>query len=76
MFLAILAKILVFGGIMVTLGGAAIGTGVLFSGYLVALSRNPEETDNLFNGTMMGFALIETFVFLGILLALGVYFLI
>ena len=49
-----------------TLAGAALGTAVLFAGYLTGAARNPEESENLFNTTLMAFALIETFVFLSL----------
>jgi F0F1-type ATP synthase membrane subunit c/vacuolar-type H+-ATPase subunit K len=76
MLLVTCTKILVLGGVMVTLAGAAVGTGILFAGYLIALSRNPEESDNLFNATLMAFALIETFVFLACICGLGIFFLV
>lgn len=58
---------------MITLGGAAIGTGVLFAGYTLSAAKNPEEAENLFNTTLMAFALIETFVFLSFLVAVVAY---
>lgn len=67
------AKILVLAGITTTLAGAALGTAVLFAGYLISAAKNPEEADNLFNTALMGFALIETFVFLSFALALLTY---
>ena len=67
------AKMLVIASVMTTLAGAALGTAVLFAGYLVGASRNPEEAENLFNTTLMAFALIETFVFLSFLIAGLVY---
>ena len=73
MLLILIAKMLVITGVMVTLGGAAIGTGVLFAGYLTGDARNPEEAENLFNSTLMGFALIETFVFMSLLICGFVY---
>jgi F0F1-type ATP synthase membrane subunit c/vacuolar-type H+-ATPase subunit K len=76
MLLLTCAKVLVLGGIMFTLAGAAIGTGILFAGYLLAIARNPEESDNLFNATLMAFALIETFVFLACLCGLVIFFLV
>ena len=69
------SKFISLGFIFITLSGAAIGTGVLFGCYSVAVSRNPEENESLFNTTLMAFALIETFVFLGILVAAVIYFL-
>jgi len=68
-------KILVIGTCMITLGGAAIGTGVLFAGYTLSAAKNPEEAENLFNTTLMAFALIETFVFLSFLVAVVAYLL-
>lgn len=74
MILIVLAKMLVVAGSMITLAGAAIGTGIVFAGYLSGAARNPEEAENLFNSTLMGFALIETFVFMSFLIAGTVYF--
>ena len=69
------SKFIALGLISVTLSGAAIGTGVLFAGYNVGAARNPEEAENLFNTTLMAFALIETFVFLSFLVAAVAYIL-
>jgi F0F1-type ATP synthase membrane subunit c/vacuolar-type H+-ATPase subunit K len=55
-------------GIMITLGGAAVGTGFLFCGFLLACAKNPEELDSLFSYSLVGFALIETFVFFALLI--------
>ena len=74
MILIVLAKMLVVAGSMITLAGAAIGTGIVFAGYLSGAARIPEEAENLFNSTLMGFALIETFVFMSFLIAGTVYF--
>ena len=49
MLIVLLAKLLVVTGVMFTLGGASIGTGVLFAGYLSGAARNPEEAEGLFN---------------------------
>ena len=68
-------KILVIGTCMITLAGAAIGTGVLFAGYTLSAAKNPEEADNLFNTTLMAFALIETFVFISFVVAIVAFFL-
>ena len=68
-------KILVIGTCMITLAGAAVGTGVLFAGYTLSAAKNPEEADNLFNTTLMAFALIETFVFISFVVAIVAFFL-
>ncbi len=64
---------MVITGVMITLAGAAIGTGLLFAGYILGSARNPEESENLFNSTLIAFALIETFVFLAFLITGLIY---
>ncbi len=68
------SKFIALGFISITLCGAAIGTGILFAGYNIGAARNPEESENLFNTSLMAFALIETFVFLSILVGAIIYF--
>jgi F0F1-type ATP synthase membrane subunit c/vacuolar-type H+-ATPase subunit K len=62
MLLVLAVKTLVLGGCMLPIAFGALGTGILFAGYNVALARNPEEVENLFNTTLMGFALMETYL--------------
>jgi len=69
------SKFLALGLISITLCGGAIGTGILFAGYNVAVAKNPEESESLFNTSLMAFALIETFVFLSILIGVVIFFL-
>ena len=64
MLLVQAVKVLVLGGCMLPLAFGALATGILFAGYSLGVSRNPEESENLFNSTLMGFALVETFIFL------------
>lgn len=59
---------------MLPIAAGALGVGILFAGYNLALARNPEEAEALFNGALMGFALIETFIFMSIAAGLLVYF--
>nr|QLI42457.1 ATP synthase F0 subunit 9 [Pseudocohnilembus persalinus] len=73
MLLVLAVKILVLGGCMLPIAFAALGTGVLFGCYNLAVSRNPEEVENLFNTTLMGFALMETFVFISLVVGFGIY---
>nr|YP_004841724.1 ATP synthase F0 subunit 9 [Ichthyophthirius multifiliis]AEL89266.1 ATP synthase F0 subunit 9 [Ichthyophthirius multifiliis] len=73
MLLVKAVKTLVLGGCMLPIAFGALGTGILFLGYNLAVSRNPEESENLFNATLMGFAFIETFVFLSFFLGAVVY---
>lgn len=76
MLVTLIAKTLVITGSLITLAGACIGTGVLFAGYLSGAARNPEEAENLFSSTLMGFALIETFVFMSLIICGSIYFLV
>ena len=70
------AKMFVVAGVMITLGGAAIGTAILFASYNLGFAKNPEEGESMFNTTLMAFALVETFVFLAFLIVGLVYFLV
>ncbi len=74
MLLVLTAKVLVLGGCMLPVAFGVLGTGILFAGYNLAVSRNPEESETLFNTTLMGFALMETFVFISFILGFVVYF--
>jgi len=67
-------KMIVFSFSMLPVAFSALSVGILFSSYNIAVSRNPEEKDGLFSTTMMAFALIESFVFIGILIAFLVFY--
>ena len=73
MLLVLAVKTLVLGGCMLPIAFGVLGTGILFAGYNLAVSRNPEEVENLFNSTLMGFALMETFVFLSFVVGYLIY---
>lgn len=51
MLILSVGKLFVFAGLCITLAGAALGTGILFAGYLISAAKNPEEADKLFNNT-------------------------
>lgn len=73
MLLVLAVKTYVLGGCMTPIAFAILGTAVLFGCYSLALSRNPEENENLFNATLMGFALMETFVFISLIVSYLIY---
>ncbi|MDD4308456.1 MAG: F0F1 ATP synthase subunit C [Thermoplasmata archaeon] len=58
---------------MLPIAFGVLGTGLLFAGYNLAVSKNPEEVENLFNSTLMGFALMETFIFLSFVIGYVIY---
>jgi F0F1-type ATP synthase membrane subunit c/vacuolar-type H+-ATPase subunit K len=66
-------KTLVLGSCMLPIAFGALSTGILFAGFNLAVSRNPEEAETLFNNTLMGFAFIETFIFMSFFLGVIVY---
>ena len=43
----------------IALAGAAIGIGLVFAAYITGTSRNPALKAELFNITILGFALVE-----------------
>ena len=59
-------KLLVFGMLMFPISFASLSAGILFAAYNVAVSNNPDEADNIYSQTLIFFALIETFVFVAI----------
>ena len=73
MLLVLAVKVLVLGGCMLPIAFGALGTGILFAGYNLAVSRNPEEGENIFNTTLIGYALIETFVFISLVVGFVIY---
>jgi F0F1-type ATP synthase membrane subunit c/vacuolar-type H+-ATPase subunit K len=72
--LVLAAKVLVLGGCMLPLAFGILGTGIIFGCYNLAVARNPEETETIFNSTIMGFALMESFVFLSFVVSAVIYF--
>ena len=73
MLLVLAVKFLVLGGCMLPIAFGALGTGILFACYNIGLARNPDESENMFNATLMGYALIETFIFLSFVVAFVIY---
>jgi len=63
-------KLILMGLCFLPMSFGALGTGVLFGQFLVAASRNPEEFEKLYGTCLTAFALIETFSFLAIVVAI------
>lgn len=70
--MVVAAKLIGAGLATIALAGAGIGIGNVFSSLVIAVSRNPNEKDELFRLAIFGFALTEAIA----LLALMVTFLI
>ena len=67
-------KVLIFAAVMLPIGFAALGCGILFGAYCVSTSRNPDKAEILFSQALIFFALIESFVFLALGVAGFAYF--
>ena len=54
-----LGKLIGGGLAVIGLAGSAVGIGLIFAAYLSGVSRNPALKSELFNITILGFALVE-----------------
>jgi F-type H+-transporting ATPase subunit c len=53
------AKLIGAGLCVIALGGAATGVGQIFGSLIIGVSRNPALRSELFNFSILGFALTE-----------------
>ena len=68
------AKLIGAGLATIALGGAGIGIGSIFSGLVTAVSRNPNEKDELFRLAILGFALTEAIALFALMMAFLILF--
>lgn len=54
-----LGKMIGGGLATIALGGAATGVGLIFGALIIGTSRNPSQKSELFNFSILGFALTE-----------------
>ena len=66
-------KILAFSFSVLPLFGCAVATGFMFSSFIRGVGYSPDLEDTLFSLTMMGFALVETFMVLTFLIVGVIY---
>jgi len=64
------AKMIGAGLATIALAGAGIGIGLIFSGLLQGIARNPSMRKELFNSAILGFALTEAIGLFALLMAL------
>ncbi len=66
----------VIGAGLATIGlaGAGAGIGNVFGSLVIAVSRNPQEKDELFRLAMMGFALTEAIALFALMMAFLILF--
>jgi F0F1-type ATP synthase membrane subunit c/vacuolar-type H+-ATPase subunit K len=72
--IAILGQKIGAGLATIALAGAGIGIGNIFSGLVVAISRNPNEKDELFRVAILGFALTEAIALFALMMAFLILF--
>jgi len=53
----------------IALSGAGIGIGIIFGCLLIAISRNPNYTEELFKYAILGFALTEAIALFALMMA-------
>ena len=71
----LMAAKLIGGGIAtIGLGGAAIGIGLVFAAYISGVSRNPALKAELFNITILGFALVEALGLFSLMMSLMIMY--
>jgi F0F1-type ATP synthase membrane subunit c/vacuolar-type H+-ATPase subunit K len=57
-------KSVAFATALLPLGGCAVGVGLIFAALIRAESYSPDLGASLFGRAMMGFALVESFMFI------------
>jgi len=68
------AKVIGAGLATISLAGSGVGIGLVFSSLILAISRNPMLTKNLFIWTVLGFALTEAIALFGLMMAFLILF--
>ena len=68
------AKIISLSMMMFPIAFCGLSVGILFGCYIMGASKNPEESENLYNAAMTSFVLVETFAFLSVLIGCFIAF--
>ena len=68
------AQVIGAGLATIALAGVGVGMGNIFSGLLIAISRNPNEKDELFRLAILGFALTEAIALFALMMAFLILF--
>jgi len=59
---------------IISIAGSGIGIGILFAGFLTALSNRPDLEEKLFGYLILGFALTEAVALLGLMVSMVILF--
>lgn len=68
------AKLVGAGLATIGLAGAGVGIGNVFGSLVIAVSRNPNEKDELFRLAILGFALTEAIALFALMMAFLILF--
>jgi len=55
------------------LTGCAAGLGIIFNGFLRGMAYSPDLEDAMFSHTMLGFALVESFMVIALVVVAVIY---
>jgi F-type H+-transporting ATPase subunit c len=67
-------KFIAAGFATISIAGAGVGIGIVFSGFLSALAKNPEIEQKLFTYALLGFALTEAIALFGLMVVFMILF--
>lgn len=70
----LLGKLIGAGLATISLAGAGVGIGIVFAGFLVAVSRNPKDEKKLLGFALLGFALTEAIALFGLMITFLILF--
>ena len=59
---------------IISIAGSGMGIGLLFAGFLCALSNRPDLEQKLFGYLILGFALTEAVALLGLMVSMVILF--
>jgi len=68
------AKFIGAGLATISLAGSGVGIGIVFGSLIVAVSRNPSLSKQLFVNAILGFALTEAIALFGLMMAFLILF--
>jgi len=69
-----MGRLIAAGLATISIAGAGIGIGSVFSGFLTALSKNPQIEGKLFTYALLGFALTEAIALFGLMVVFLILF--
>jgi F-type H+-transporting ATPase subunit c len=69
------SKLIGAGLATISLAGAGLGIGLIFSSLIIGISRNPDRKADMFAMAILGFALTEAIALFGLMMAFLILFL-